>query len=104
MVKSRNKGNSFEQKIARELRKLGFKNCETSRFASKKTDDQKVDFVNTGDYNFQAKAWERAPSYHDVLREMPDKGINVIIHKRNYKGEVVVLLKEDFFNLIKQLL
>jgi len=101
MVKSKDKGNHYEQKIAGEFRLfLGMGGCVTSRSESKSRDDEKVDLCNTDPFNVQCKAWERAPSYHDVLSEMPEDGnINVIFHKRNRKGDVVVMRKEDFYKL-----
>jgi len=102
MVHAKSKGNSYERKIAKEFReKLGYRSCKTSRYASREKDDQKVDLVNTGGYNIQCKATERTPPYHTILEEMPDDGINVIIHKRNRQMEVVVMKKEDFYELIK---
>jgi hypothetical protein len=44
---------------------------------------------------------ERTPSYHDVLSRMPEDGhINVVFHKRNRKGEVVVMKKADFYKMM----
>jgi len=54
--------------------------------------------------NIQAKATESTPSYHSLLKEMPDdNNYNVIFHKRNNRGEVVVLSKEDFYQIIEML-
>jgi len=103
MVHAKNKGSSYERKIAKEFReKLGYRFCRTSRYASREKDNQKVDLVNTGIYNVQLKATERTPPYHTILEEMPkNDGVNVIIHKRNRQTEVVVMKKEDFYELIK---
>lgn len=102
---SRAVGCQYERQIRLELIELGWENCQTSRFASKMTDDMAVDFVNTKPFNIQAKRWKSAPSYHEVLRSMPqnDLNFNVIIHKRPNKGEVAVMDKESFYELIKML-
>jgi hypothetical protein len=100
---ARNKGHSYERKIVKEFMKLGWKDCVTSRSESKRTDDAGVDLMYTEPYNVQCKAQEKmTENYFDLLDSMPDKGINVIFHKRNYKGEVAVLSKEDFYKLIKK--
>lgn len=99
--KNRNKGHGFEREIAGEFRGLGFTGCETSRYASRKTDDQKVDLCFTEPFNIQCKAWKSAPSYHRTLKEMPeDSNYNIIIHRRPYQGDVVVMSKEDFYELV----
>lgn len=103
--KSRAKGHQYERKLMSELKALGWENCMTSRYESKRLDDAMVDFVHTDPFNIQAKAWERAPSYHDVLDGMPkDSNINIIVHKRNRNGEVVVMTKDDFYRLIGRLI
>ena len=43
--RNRDKGNNYERKIAQELRDLGFNDVVTSRYASKETDDNKIDLV-----------------------------------------------------------
>lgn len=44
---NRKRGNSYEVKIAKELRELGFPGVKTSRSESKSMDDKKVDLVDT---------------------------------------------------------
>lgn len=102
MVNARNKGNSYERKIRQEFIAMGWTQCQTSRYASKEKDDSLVDLVGTEPFNIQLKATERAPSYHSILSAMPQDGnINVLFHKRNRIGEVVVIKKEDFYKLIR---
>lgn len=101
---SRAIGNTYERQLRIELIKLGWVNCQTSRYASKLTDDQLVDYINTRPFNIQAKRWKSAPSYHEILRAMPqDNNYNVIIHKRPNKGEIVVMSKQDWYEIIKML-
>jgi len=100
-INNRKKGNQYETDLAVELREF-FPEVVTSRSESKRTDDKGVDFCYTAPFNIQAKAWERAPSYHAVLKEMPDwdGNMNVIFHKKNHKGTVVIMTKETFYKLI----
>lgn len=83
---------------------MGWKDCLTSRYESKRLDDAQVDLCNTNPFSIQAKAWERAPAYHKILSEMPETdNINMIFHKKNHKGEVVVMFKDDFYKLINRI-
>ncbi len=102
-INSRDKGIAYEQKLAKELRELGFKDCVTSRSESKRTDDQGIDFMYTGPFAIQAKATETSPSYPGLLQAMEKakKGIPVIIRKQNNKPETVTMLKADWYKFIK---
>jgi hypothetical protein len=101
---SRAVGHTYERQLRLEFIQLGWDKCQTSRYASRETDDANVDFVGTPPFNIQAKRWTSAPSYHEVLKSMPeDYFYNVIIHKRPNKGEVVIMSKEDFYEIIKML-
>lgn len=103
-INSKKKGNAYECKIAVELRDLGFEGAVTSRYASKKRDDEKVDLMHTEPFNVQCKAWKSAPNLHIELSKMPKDGnYNVIFHKRPYKGDIVAMTKEDFYELLKLL-
>ena len=97
---ARQKGHNYERQLAKEFREMGF-DAKTSRYASREKDDQKVDLIGTDPFSIQAKAWKSAPSYHKVLDEMPkDTNYNLIFHKRPHQGEVVVMRKEDFYELL----
>jgi len=104
-VNSRNKGNKYERDVAKEWRAFGF-DTKTSRYANRELDDLKVDLVNTGIFNIQLKHVERlSPSYHEILSSMPnDNNYNLIFHKRNRKGDVVVMTKEDFYDILQMLI
>ena len=102
-MNSKKKGNAYEQKIARELRDLGWKDCETSRYASKRTDDSGIDFIGTGCFSIQAKAMERTPTYSSILKQMEKASKNtipLIFHKRNNKSETVTMFKKDAYVLM----
>ena len=101
---SRAVGNAYERQIRLEFIELGYTDCQTSRYASKMKDDMLVDLVGTPPFNVQIKRWSHAPAYQEVLKAMPkDNSYNIIIHKKPNKGEVVVMEKETFYELIKML-
>lgn len=55
--------------------------------------------------NIQCKATEATPPYQRILKEMPqDEKYNVIFQKRNKEGEIVVISKEDFYELLQILI
>ena len=102
-MNSKKKGNAYEQKIARELREHGWMDCETSRYASKRTDNSGIDFVGTGCFSIQAKALERTPPYTAILKQMvrADKNtIPLIFHKRSHQPETVTMFKKDAYILM----
>lgn len=104
MVNRRQVGHDYERQVRLELIELGYEDCVTSRYGSKEMDDKLVDLLNTPPFNIQLKRWKSAPSYHDVLNAMPDDvNYNVIFHKRPNKGEVVVMSKESFYEIVKML-
>lgn len=105
-INSRAKGNTYELRIAKLFQELGWGNCVSSRSESKRTDDLGIDLCYTTPFAIQAKAWERAPSYHEVLSSMPQKkGIfNVLFHKKNRKGSIVAMSEADFIEIVKLLL
>ena len=101
---SRAVGHTYERQLRKEFIALGWDKCQTSRYASREHDDANVDFVHTEPFSIQAKRWKSAPSYHEVLDSMPDdNNYKVIIHKRPNKGEIVVMSKADFFEIISML-
>jgi hypothetical protein len=102
-INARKKGHRYELDVGRTFNDLGWK-CVTSRSESKRTDDAGVDLCYTDPFQIQAKAWERAPSYHALLANMPKGKINLVFHKRNHKGTVVAMKEEDFIYLLKLLI
>ena len=104
-INARNKGNSYERKIAEEMRELGFTSCVTSRSESKRMDDKGVDLMYTGPFHIQLKATERYPNFHQLLTDMGSIfHYPVVFNKKNRKGEVVVMRKEDFYKIIRLLI
>lgn len=101
---SRAVGNAYERQIRKEMVALGWADCVTSRYGSKQADDMLVDLLNTPPFSFQIKRWSHAPAYQDVLKAMPqDENYNVIIHKKPNKGEVVVMDKKTFYDIVEKL-
>ncbi len=101
-MNSRTKGHGFERAMAVRLREI-WPGCYTTRFkGSAWLDYSGIDLVGTQGFNIQLKAMERSPAYHDILNIMPkDENINIIIHKRNKRGCVVVLDLDDFIKMLK---
>lgn len=103
-INARNKGNSYELKVIRELNSMYWPGAVSSRSESKRKDDAGIDICYTDPYNIQCKAVERLGNIHQVLNSMPkDENINLVFHKRNRQGEVVSMTKEDFYKIIKQI-
>lgn len=102
---AKQKGHDYERKIRNELLEFKFfPDCETSRNESRKKDGEKVDLCYTDPFNIQCKAQEKMGLVHNILNSMPEDGnINVVFDKRNYKGEVVSMTKEDFYRILKAL-
>ena len=119
---NRTKGHNAEREYRNKFRALGFSNCETSRYASRKHDDCKVDLVYLP-FNVQVKAGkQRGMNPSKVLMDMKDalkegfRGdehenakIKVLIHKKEGKrgkprtefDDLVTLTWEDFERIIK---
>lgn len=110
---NKRRGNAYEQKIAKELRELGFKNVKTSRQESKSADDNKVDIVDTGNKlpcSIQLKRTINTPQYFKIRSEstVDPKYFVLIWNKQEAKetnicsvGEAVILDKQFFYELIK---
>ena len=105
-INVRTKGLDYERKLVKELRKLfEKKTIGTSRNLNRFKDSLKCDIVNVPMFNIQCKATESTPPYHTILKEMPnDTNYNIIFHKRNNKGEVVVMDKATFYELVEMLI
>ena len=103
---ARQKGHDYERKIVKELREfLLFPDAVTSRSESKRTDDLGIDIMYTDPFNIQCKAVEKLGSVHKILADMPQgSNYNVIFHKRNRLGEVVVMSKDDFYEILQMLI
>ena len=103
---ARTKGNAYERQIAKELRELNlFPNVVTSRSESRNTDSKKIDLCFTEPFNIQCKDVEKSRLAHDILAEMPQgSNYNLVFDKRSRKGEVVCMMKSDFYELLEMLI
>lgn len=111
---SKTKGNAYEVKIAKELRNLGYEGIVTARSESKSMDDKKIDLIDTKDefpYYVQLKCTQVTPAYFQIKEACPlkDKPLILMWNKQVKKttnicsvGEVVIMPKEVFYELIKK--
>ena len=110
---NRRRGHTFETKIAKELRELGYKGVVTSRSESKRMDDNKVDIIDTENklpVNIQIKKTIATPNYFKIRSDStvnPETFV-IIWAKQEPKekniitvGEVVIMDKLLFYKLIK---
>ena len=93
-ARNRRAGNGFELKVLKDIKDY-FPDAVTSRNESRSIDAKKVDFCNTGKLNFQCKLSINTPGYK-ILDEMPDEGINVIIHGKCQKANKNFVLKDEY--------
>lgn len=110
---SKKTGNAYECQIAKELRDLGYTGVVTSRSESKRADDNKIDLIDTENklpFYPQLKKTQSTPSYFSIREQctLKDKPFVIFWAKREKKeinictrGEVVILPKEYFYELIK---
>ncbi|MBQ0113514.1 MAG: hypothetical protein KBT03_10320 [Bacteroidales bacterium] len=112
--RSRARGVEYEQRIAKELRELGFPGVVTSRAESKNMDDNKIDLIDTEGKLFfypQLKRTLKCPNYFTIAEQCPLKDKPFVVFW-NYQiptektfrsgGELVMLPKQFFYDLIKQ--
>lgn len=110
---SRTKGHSYEVKIAKELRDLGYAGIVTSRSESKSTDDNKVDLIDKDGKlpcYVQLKSTQATPSYYSIKKACTfnDKPFVIIWNKQEKKevnicsvGELAMIPKDFFYELLK---
>ena len=103
-INARNKGLNYERRIVQELKELlSLENIGTTRNLNRYKDSLKID-IELSPFSIQCKALETTPSYHKILSEMPqDNNYNVIFHKKNRLGEVVVMDKKSFYDILAML-
>jgi len=112
MVNNRRRGHSWELEMIHLLKKMGYSKAVSSRQESRTLDAAKVDICYTPPFNFQCKLHTKKVDYPKILGEMPEEGINVILHKystrdkQNFmtKGTYAILNLKDFLELIKPLI
>lgn len=106
MNKSRDKGHRFERELAKRLREI-YPHVQTSRYASRETDDNGIDFVNTGCVAIQAKTLRQRPNFSQVFAAMKTELVRVFVYKdnniRGKGGEYAVLPLEDLLKILTDL-
>ena len=103
MLNSKKKWNRYELDVRKMYKELWF-NTETSRYANRKRDDEKVDLVNTWIFNVQCKHYKNLSVWKviDVLKEMPEEydKINIVHSKITHKWSCVIIDEKDWINLV----
>jgi len=103
MINSKKKWNKYELDVRKMYKSLGY-NTETSRYANRKKDDEKVDLVNTWFVNVQCKHYKNLSVWKvvEVLKEMPrDEKLNIVHAKITNKWSVVILNEKDWIHLLE---
>ena len=100
MNTNRTKGHNFERRIINELKEQGFE-AVSSRSESKSMDDKGVDIISDYPFFIQCKNTMRMPDPHKIFMKMPPDKPPCIFWTKNYKEDLVILRKEDFYKLIK---
>jgi hypothetical protein len=99
---SRNKGHSFERKIAKDMQSIGYKGAR--RQLEYHTDDANgVDIQQTPPFKIQCKAMKNQPSIHKVMDEVEAEReeIPVVIYKVDRKGTYAAFKIDDALRLMK---
>ena len=111
---SRNKGNSYELKIIKELTNLGYEGLKSSRSESKALDNDKIDIAETKDHlpcYIQCKCTKNTPNITEITEACPrkDRPLVIVWNKQINKevnmasaGQYVMMTKEFFYDLIKK--
>lgn len=110
---NRRRGNSYELKIVKELKELGYEGVVTSRSESKRADNDKIDIVDTNNelpVSLQIKKTIATPNYFKIRSESSasnDKFV-VIWAKQETReknmctvGEMVMMDKRMFYELLR---
>lgn len=115
---ARNKGNSYELKIIKELTNLGYDGLKSSRSESKSLDNDKIDIAQDRDVQnelpfwVQCKCTKTTPNFEQIIKDCPrkQKPMAIFWNKQINKevnmataGEYVVISKQYFYSLIDQI-
>lgn len=113
--RNRTAGHNWEREVRNDLKELGWKDAETSRYASRKMDDLKVDLINTEPFYIQCKVSNKKLDFCKILEEMPNDSsgiINIVAAKMTSKSgkrfmtkdKLVIMKYNDFLNLLEDTL
>jgi len=104
MVNSKKKWNKYELDVRKKYNDIWFKS-ETSRYANRKRDDEKVDLVWTWKLNVQCKHYKTFSVSKAIwtIKEMPEEKdkINIAHIKITNKWAVVIISEDDWIKLVK---
>lgn len=115
---ARNKGNSYELKIIKELINLGYDGLKSSRSESKSLDNDKIDIAQDRDaenelpFWVQCKITKTTPNFEQIIKDCPrkQKPMAIFWNKQINKevnmataGEYVVIEKSYFYSLLNQI-
>lgn len=111
---NRRRGNSYELKIVKELKELGYDGVVTSRSESKRADNDKIDIVDTNNelpVSLQIKKTMATPNYFKIRNESSVSNDTFVIiwakqeaREKNMctVGEMVMMDKRMFYELLKK--
>jgi len=100
MINARNKGNSFELAVIKELKSVYGENIHSTRSMNRALDAEKVDICGDVPFNIQCKATENLPQVHKIFDEINRDKPPLIWWKKNHKPQIVILEAETFLELI----
>lgn len=109
-MNNRNRGNSYERLIVRELKELGY-DVVTSRSESRNMDNKGIDIFGDIPFHIQCKLSKDRPNYHDLITSplLKDEVKSLVVFHRlatkaNKKfmtqGDYVIMTKKEFYNLL----
>ena len=112
-MSNRRRGHDFERKVINDFKKkTKFKECMSTRYASKYLDDQGVDVFGLP-FNVQIKTLNKKPEILEILDHMPkDDKLNFAVIKRTRKtpggtfrekGKYVTMSYDQFFELVNMI-
>ena len=107
MINSKKKWNRYELDVRKKYIEVWFKDCQTSRYANRKRDDEKVDLVETWPFNVQCKSYKNLSvgQVIQVLKQMPKDGnINIVHTKITWKWACVILSEKDWMKIVKEII
>ena len=119
MTNVKTKGSNLERKIVLEINDLGLNyNVGTARLLSRYMDNMDVDIIDHPEskkrfpYHIQCKSYSSAVKYKDIFEQfkLKDKPL-IIFHEVTEKrgsrffkcGDFVILKKQDFYEILKNM-
>lgn len=104
--RNREAGHAYERLIRKELEELGY-DMKTTREESRSLDAEGVDLIGNFPYLIQCKTQVNQPNFIELLK----RTCNLVFLKKTKKantrfvseGEIVVMSKETFYDIVKEL-